>query len=60
LNVKNISKRANYKIYSAAGQLVSNGIILNNKIDVHALINGVYMIDIEDGSTSAQKKFIKE
>ncbi|WP_052248377.1 fibronectin type III domain-containing protein [Chryseobacterium taiwanense] len=60
LNVKNISKRANYKIYSAAGQLISSGIILNNKINVHSLINGVYMIDIQDGSTSVQKKFIKE
>jgi len=60
LNVKNISKRANYKIYSAAGQLISSGIILNNKVDVHALINGMYVIDIQDGSTSVQKKFIKE
>jgi len=60
LNVKNISKRANYKIYSTAGQLITSGIILNNKVDVHALINGVYMIDIQDGSTSVQKKFIKE
>jgi len=60
LNVKNISKRANYKIYSAVGQLITSGIILNNKVDVHALINGVYMIDIQDGSTSVQKKFIKE
>ncbi|MCJ8152191.1 fibronectin type III domain-containing protein [Chryseobacterium sp. SSA4.19] len=60
LNVKNISKRANYKIYNAAGQLVSSGIILNNKIDVHTLINGVYVIDIEDAQGAVQKKFIKE
>ncbi|ASW75967.2 T9SS C-terminal target domain-containing protein [Chryseobacterium piperi] len=60
LNVKNISKRANYKLYNAAGQLVSSGIILNNKIDVSRLINGVYVIDIEDVQGSAQKKFIKE
>ncbi|WP_415328844.1 fibronectin type III domain-containing protein [Chryseobacterium sp. MMS23-Vi53] len=61
LNVKNISAKANYKIYNAAGQMVSSGIILNNKINVHNLINGVYMIDIQDGDTiSAQKKFIKE
>jgi hypothetical protein len=60
LNVKNISKRANYKIYNAAGQIVSSGIILNNKIDVHTLINGVYVIDIEDTQGNAQKKFIKE
>ncbi|MBT2623147.1 fibronectin type III domain-containing protein [Chryseobacterium sp. ISL-6] len=60
LNVKNISKRANYKIYSAAGQLITSGIILNNKVDVSRLINGVYVIDIEDVQGSAQKKFIKE
>ncbi|MCE3076332.1 GEVED domain-containing protein [Chryseobacterium gwangjuense] len=60
LNVKNISEKANYKLYNAAGQLVSSGIILNNKIDVHMLINGVYVINIQDGSTSVHKKFIKE
>lgn len=60
LNVKNISKKANYKIYSAAGQLVSSGLILNNKIDVSKLINGVYVIDIDDANGTAQKKFIKE
>jgi len=60
LNVKNISKKANYKIYSAAGQLISSGIILNNKIDVSRLINGMYVIDIDDVKGTAQKKFIKE
>ncbi len=60
LNVKNISKKANYKIYSSAGQMVSTGLILNNKIDVSRLINGVYVIDIEDVQGTVQKKFIKE
>ncbi|WP_027380937.1 fibronectin type III domain-containing protein [Chryseobacterium daeguense] len=60
LNVKNVSKRANYKIYNAAGQIISSGIILNNKIDVHTLTNGVYVIDIDDAQGTAQKKFIKE
>jgi large repetitive protein len=60
LNVKNISKRANYKIYNSVGQIVSSGIILNNKIDVHTLINGIYVIDIDDVQGTAQKKFIKE
>ncbi len=60
LNVKNISNRANYKIYNSAGQVISKGIILNNKIDVHSLINGVYVIDIDDVKGTAQKKFIKE
>ena len=60
LNIKNISARANYKLYNSVGQLVSSGIILNNKIDVSKLIQGVYVIDIEDGQISVQKKFIKE
>ncbi|WP_262149299.1 GEVED domain-containing protein [Chryseobacterium foetidum] len=60
LNVKNISKKANYKIYSAAGQLVSDGLILNNKIDVSRLINGLYVIELVDGDKTVQKKFIKE
>ena len=60
LNVKNISKKANYKIYSAAGQLISSGFIVNNKIDVSRLSSGLYVIDIEDAMGTVQKKFIKE
>lgn len=60
LNVKNISEKANYKIYSAAGRLISSGLIVNNKIDVSALISGVYVIDIDDKKGNVQKKFIKE
>jgi len=60
LHVKNISKKGNYKIYNTAGQLISNGLIVNNKIDVSRLINGLYVIEIEDAQGSVQKKFIKE
>ncbi|WP_228391024.1 MULTISPECIES: T9SS type A sorting domain-containing protein, partial [unclassified Chryseobacterium] len=60
LNVKNVSKKAKYTIYSAAGQVISSGVILNNKIDVSRLINGLYVIDIDDVQGTAQRKFIKE
>ncbi|WP_106914508.1 fibronectin type III domain-containing protein [Chryseobacterium aurantiacum] len=60
LFVKNISKKAKYKIYNAAGQVIGNGILLNNQINVSRLINGVYVIDIEDNDKTVQKKFIKE
>ncbi|WP_084694571.1 GEVED domain-containing protein [Chryseobacterium vrystaatense] len=60
LYVKNISKRAKYKIYNAAGQVIGDGILLNNQINVSKLINGVYVIDIEDDGKTVQKKFIKE
>ncbi|MDR3025614.1 fibronectin type III domain-containing protein [Chryseobacterium sp.] len=60
LYVKNISRKANYKLYGISGQFISGGIILNNKIDVSKLINSVYIISIEDGGNIIQKKFIKE
>lgn len=60
LYVKNISKKAKYKIYNVTGQVVSNGILLNNQINVSRLINGVYVIDIDDNGNTIQKKFIKE
>jgi hypothetical protein len=60
LNVKNISAKANYKIYTASGRLVSTGLIVNNAIDVSSLINGLYIIDIDDVQGHVQKKFIKE
>lgn len=60
LNVKNVSIKTKYKIYSSAGQLISDGIILNNKIDVSKLINGLYVIELVDGDKTVQKKFIKE
>ena len=62
LNIKNISKRAKYKIYNAAGQLVGDGTVLNNQINVSKLISGVYVIDINDeiNNVTAQRKFIKE
>lgn len=60
LYVKNISKRAKYKIYNAAGQVIGDGILLNNQVNVSKLINGIYVIDIEDNGITVQKKFIKE
>ncbi|WP_051890370.1 GEVED domain-containing protein [Chryseobacterium vrystaatense] len=60
LYVKNISKKAKYKIYNAAAQIIAQGILLNNQINVSKLINGVYVLDIEDNGKSVQKKFIKE
>ncbi len=60
LYVKNISKKAKYKIYNAAGQIIADGILLNNQINVSKLVSGVYVLDIDDNGKTAQKKFIKE
>ncbi|MFN1216889.1 fibronectin type III domain-containing protein [Chryseobacterium kwangjuense] len=58
LNVKNISKTANYKLYHF-GKLIASGVILNNKLDVSQLVSGVYVLDIQDQGNSIQGKFIK-
>lgn len=60
LHIKNISQKANYKLYSLSGQLLESGIILHNKIDVSKLVNSVYVIYIEDNGETIEKKFIKE
>jgi hypothetical protein len=61
LNVTKVSDKAIYKIYNAAGQLVSNGNINGGRINVSALIKGAYLIAIEDkGNDSFKSKFIKK
>ncbi|MCA6069360.1 T9SS type A sorting domain-containing protein [Chryseobacterium sp. RG1] len=61
LNVTKVSDKATYKIYNAAGQLVSNGNINGGRINVSALVKGVYVIAIEDkGDDLFKSKFIKK
>ncbi len=61
LNVTKVSDKATYKIYNAAGQLVSNGNINGGRINVSALVKGAYVIAIEDkGSDLFKSKFIKK
>lgn len=61
LNVTKVSDKATYKIYNAAGQLVSNGTINGGRINVSGLIKGAYVIAIEDkGSDLFKSKFIKK
>ena len=60
LNVTKVKDGAKYNIYNAIGQLVKQGTIIGNKIDVSRLINGVFVIDVESPEVSGQVKFIKE
>ena len=52
---------ASAKVYSAAGQIASEGKIINNAFDIKSLKTGVYFIIIEnkDGQT-IKSKFIKK
>ncbi|CAD7809325.1 hypothetical protein CHRY9390_01979 [Chryseobacterium aquaeductus] len=61
LNVTKVSDKAVFKIYSAAGQLVSSGNITGGKINVTSLIKGAYVISITDkGREAFNSKFIKK
>nr|WP_314495472.1 zinc-dependent metalloprotease family protein [uncultured Chryseobacterium sp.] len=61
LNVTNVSDKAAYKIYSAAGQLIGNGNVNDGKINVSSLIKGAYVITIEEkGKDLFRSKFIKK
>ncbi len=61
LNITKVSDKANYKIYSAAGQLVKHGNISNGQINVSELIKGGYVITVDEkGKAAFTSKFIKK
>lgn len=60
LNITKANKNTTFSIYNTAGQIVSKGKVLNNKVKVSQLLKGVYIITINNGSESANVKFIKK
>lgn len=59
LYITKVSDGAKYSIYNAVGQLVMKGTIKNKQIYVGQLQKGVYVIDIDNTTETAQHKFIK-
>ncbi|RXM40172.1 hypothetical protein BOQ62_07610 [Chryseobacterium sp. CH21] len=61
LNVLNVSANASYEIFNAPGQLVSKGTMGDGKINVRALVKGVYFITIKNGKEeNVVTKFVKK
>ncbi len=60
LNITKVTDKATYSIYNMAGQAVSNGKIINNKVQVSQLQKGVYVIAINDNGEVTKVKFIKK
>lgn len=60
IRVTKLSNRADYKIYSVAGQLVAAGKLNNGQIAVSSLVKGNYVLSVTDGTLSATHKFIKK
>jgi len=59
LNVTNVPDNTAYKIYNASGLEVNAGKINNNKINVSHLMQGNYIIMIEQGKDLFRSQFIK-
>ncbi|AZA81828.1 hypothetical protein C1637_04455 [Chryseobacterium lactis] len=60
LNVMNVSSNAAYEIFNAPGQLISKGTIGDGKINVSALVKGIYFININDRDINTKTKFVKK
>ncbi|CAI8714522.1 M43 family zinc metalloprotease [Chryseobacterium sp. IT-36CA2] len=60
LNVTKVSAKATFEIHNAVGQLVKQGTIDNNKVNVGELLRGNYIITVKDNNISENFKFIKK
>src|SRR5210317_881026 len=62
LNIKFIETglSTRYRIMNILGKMVRNGEIVQDKIDVSALQNGIYFLEVNDGEEVTIKRFIKE
>ncbi|AXG69098.1 PII-type proteinase [Kordia sp. SMS9] len=60
LNVTTLQDNASYTIMNMVGQHVAKGNIVSGAINVSKLRAGVYMIQINTGSQTVTKKFIKQ
>lgn len=53
-------EKASFKIVNMLGQVMEQGILLNNSVPTHTLETGVYMLTIENAKSKTVKKFIIE
>lgn len=60
LNITNVFSSASYEIFSAPGQIIAKGTIGDGKINVKALVKGVYFITINNKEEKTTTKFVKK
>ncbi|SEH49163.1 reprolysin-like metallopeptidase [Chryseobacterium culicis] len=60
IEVKNLSSKADYKIYSAEGRLVQNGKFDGQRINIASLTKGIYIITFVDDKNTYNRKLIKK
>ncbi|MEQ9405112.1 MAG: S8 family serine peptidase [Cyclobacteriaceae bacterium] len=60
LNIATSREEVSFRITNLMGQKVSEGKLLNNKVDVSQLESGIYMIQISSGGKQFVRKIVKE
>lgn len=60
IEIKNLKEKGDYKIYTADGRLVQSGTVDGQRIDVSALIKGVYVVTVKTNTGSFNTKLIKK
>ena len=60
LNITKVSNNATFTIYNVAGQFISKGKVINNKVNVTSLAKGVYFIEVSEKGATSKMKFIKK
>lgn len=60
LNITKVSNNATFAIYNVAGQFISKGKVINNKVNVSSLAKGVYFIEVSEKGATSKMKFIKK
>jgi hypothetical protein len=60
LNITSVSENATFKIYNIIGQTIMKGKLSNNSINVTAISQGNYVLEITDKETTTTKRFVKQ
>lgn len=60
LNVTSVSENATFRVYNLMGQVVLNGKISNEMINVSNLQEGNYILEISNENKIIRKRFLKK
>jgi hypothetical protein len=52
--------KTTYRITNLLGKIITSGTITNNSVNISALKNGIYLIELTDKEEIFSQKFIKQ
>ncbi|MBM6498170.1 T9SS type A sorting domain-containing protein [Flavobacterium macrobrachii] len=60
LHFSDINENIKYQITNLFGQLVQKGVVVNKQVSTESLQNGMYIIEIQNGTQKNRYKFLKQ